>query len=183
METIANSRAALQCSVEHAVTDEYPSCASHPNLSSLFLPLLSCLLVPSANPFLILLPSLDSLLALSSLFSRASCSLFISLYPFLIFRPAPLPHASPLNLPCVFHSCLFLASCHRPLLLYPPFYWFPSPPFSYFPLIFSIWQCSACCSIVSTGACMLEMELAMAAWKYWVSSSPASLPDWQTVKH
>lgn len=200
MGTIANSRAALQCSVEHAVTDEHPFYSSHPTLS-FFLPpliLLTCpfcksLLDSPAIPefsSLPLLPLLSSLLLLIHLLlsfpnflSRFSSPYFTPLLlsiSFLVSSALYLLVTYFLYLLSSIATTLSLLLSH----LSPPFSLSLIFPFSA-PCIFSIWQCSACCSIVSTGACMLEMELAMAAWKYSVSSSPASathsLTDWQTL--
>lgn len=100
MGTIANSRAALQCSVEHAVTDKYPP--SLLILSDLFFLILlsSFLLVPSANPFLNLLPSLFFLLLL------LLHSSLLLLFPVLSSIPLL--------------SCLASSSNFSPLLLPPP---------------------------------------------------------------
>lgn len=100
-----------------------------------------------------------SLLLLSDIFFSTCSPLFFPKNPF---------YCSAIS----FHLSLFSSPSFSLSL------WF----YSHFslPCILSIWQYSACCSIVSTGACMLEMESATAAWKYLVSSFPASATDWLT---
>lgn len=148
--TIANSRAALQCSVEHAVIDEHPLTLL--TLSSPFSSLVlsrifpSRLLVPSSNPFSILLPPLNyipflpllsSLLLLFHLFLSIIFCLFsllsISL-PFSYHLPLSLYSFSSHCLPYLFftsslwHLLFYLFSSffpQKPILLlchiFPPF--------------------------------------------------------------
>lgn len=145
--TITNGCAALQCSVKCAVTDKHPAHSSHSifplRYLAVFLP--SRLLVPSPNPFSVLLPPLNSLSL--PLFHLPFINTCLSL--FSRFSPPLLPYLSFLFLiiisfsPLIFIFSLLLSD----IVLFSYFlsqhthYSHVSFSFASPPCIFSTWQC------------------------------------------